>query len=555
MILSKLKHSVLFCLVLLFSFYNDLFSQNIQRNDKESASFQKAIGYLHKGQEFGLKKNFDSAKYYINKGKRIAKLNDDNELKAYANLHSSRLAYWEGDIKLAKQLLENNKKTHLHDSIQILTNILFGEIFDYEKKYTEVIPYFNKAKKELLKLPFLTKKDSSLMRQCYATIGFVHEDLQNLEKARYYLTKALDFVHDSNDESYFLFRISSLYKKDKHVTKELKYLEKATAIAENNKWQLMLPTYYSSLSDYYIQVKKADSAIYYADKGLHNNTYCRLNWLNAHKGEAYFLKKDYHNATFFFTKALEYTTPEETLDVYKKLRELYTETKHYELALENNSKFLKLKDSLDNLKVKQEIFEISEKYESKNKEVTIQKQAKRLSVYSIGFIIALLIISVLTFFYRKQKKQKHLLFLKNHTLAQKLQKETLAAYPKATAPIEGEKINEIDKSILDLIDSEFYLSKDITLVIMAKLANTNTTYLSKVINEKYNKSFSTFINDLRISYTLKQLEAVPKYRKLTIAHISDKAGFSSHSTFYSAFKKFTGLTPSYYIKKHIKKDK
>lgn len=554
MIPSKLNHTVLFCVILLFPFYNSLFSQTLQRSEKESVSFKSAVDYIYKGRKFGLEKKFDSATYYIIKGKRIAELNNIIELKTYANLYQSRIAYWKGDIKRAKYILENNQKTPVNDSIAIFTNILFGEINDYEKNHVAAIQYFIKAQKQLLNLPSLTKKDSSLLRQTYSTTGFIHEELQNLEKAQYYLTKALDFVRDSNDRSYFLFRISSLFKTEKNTTLELKYLKEATNIAEKNKWQLMLPTYYSSLSSYYIKEEKADSAIFYADKGLHNNTYCRLNWLNAHKGEAYFLNKDYKNATFFFNKALEFTTPEETLAVYKNLRELYTETKQYELALENNTKFLHLKDSLDKLKVQQEIFEISEKYESKNKEITIKKQSEKLSAYSIGFVIAILIITVLAFYYRKQKKQKHLLYLKNHSLAQKLQKESVTKSIKETIIIEDTKIDEIQNTILDLIDSESYLSKDITLVKMAKLANTNTTYLSRVINETYNKTFSNFINDLRIAFTLKQLEVVPNYRNLTIDHISDKAGFSSNSAFYSAFKKFTGLTPSYYIKKHIKEN-
>jgi len=75
--------------------------------------------------------------------------------------------------------------------------------------------------------------------------------------------------------------------------------------------------------------------------------------------------------------------------------------------------------------------------------------------------------------------------------------------------------------------------------------------LSKIINEDYDKSFTNFINDLRISYTLKKLESSPEYRKLTIEHIGEKAGFSSSNAFYRAFKKHTGLTPSYYIKKRL----
>ena len=39
-----------------------------------------------------------------------------------------------------------------------------------------------------------------------------------------------------------------------------------------------------------------------------------------------------------------------------------------------------------------------------------------------------------------------------------------------------------------------------------------------------------------------------KYESETIQSISEDAGFNSPSAFINAFKKFTGVTPSFYIK-------
>ena len=53
---------------------------------------------------------------------------------------------------------------------------------------------------------------------------------------------------------------------------------------------------------------------------------------------------------------------------------------------------------------------------------------------------------------------------------------------------------------------------------------------------------STFIEEF------KKLAAQPKNRDIKILHLAFDAGFSSKTSFNLAFKKFTGQTPSEYMK-------
>ena len=69
--------------------------------------------------------------------------------------------------------------------------------------------------------------------------------------------------------------------------------------------------------------------------------------------------------------------------------------------------------------------------------------------------------------------------------------------------------------------------------------------LSQYLNEKINKSFSTFINELRIEKAKEFLTAKTNY---TIEGIGYESGFKSKSTFFTAFKKHTGQTPLEYQK-------
>ena len=105
--------------------------------------------------------------------------------------------------------------------------------------------------------------------------------------------------------------------------------------------------------------------------------------------------------------------------------------------------------------------------------------------------------------------------------------------------IEKLKIFESDKG---------FLEHEITLMSTAKILNTNSTYLSKVINKTRNKNFANYINDLRIEYTINQLKLNPKYRRYSISAIADEVGFNNTKSFSRAFYKKTGKQTSLFIK-------
>jgi len=69
--------------------------------------------------------------------------------------------------------------------------------------------------------------------------------------------------------------------------------------------------------------------------------------------------------------------------------------------------------------------------------------------------------------------------------------------------------------------------------------------LSKTINTYSNVNFSDFVNSFRVD-KVKELLASQEFSEYTIVAIGLECGFNSKSTFYSAFKKNTGVTPVQY---------
>lgn len=87
-----------------------------------------------------------------------------------------------------------------------------------------------------------------------------------------------------------------------------------------------------------------------------------------------------------------------------------------------------------------------------------------------------------------------------------------------------------------------YEDPELTLSSLAKKLSTNTSVLSRVINQGFNTSFNDFINEYRIQAVKEKLKAGEQQTQ-TLLGIAFDCGFNSKATFNRAFKKATGLSP------------
>jgi AraC-like DNA-binding protein len=111
-----------------------------------------------------------------------------------------------------------------------------------------------------------------------------------------------------------------------------------------------------------------------------------------------------------------------------------------------------------------------------------------------------------------------------------------------------ERAAEISGKVLQLLDREkLYLTPELTLSELADRLSISDNDLSQVINREMNKSFFDFINEYRVEEAKKLLSS-PNYNHLSILGIALDAGFNSKSTFYNAFSKYIGMTPSVFKK-------
>ena len=104
---------------------------------------------------------------------------------------------------------------------------------------------------------------------------------------------------------------------------------------------------------------------------------------------------------------------------------------------------------------------------------------------------------------------------------------------------DNEKRSELKNTLIQYMDTEQpYLQQDLTLKELAHKIDTNSKYLSHLINKEFACNFSSFINTYRINEA-KRLLSDPAYNIYTIESIAKMTGFKSKSTFNSTFKKLS----------------
>lgn len=92
-----------------------------------------------------------------------------------------------------------------------------------------------------------------------------------------------------------------------------------------------------------------------------------------------------------------------------------------------------------------------------------------------------------------------------------------------------------------------FLDPQLSLEGLSEELQMGTSTLSKLINAYGNANFPDYINQMRVE-AAKNLLSEKEFEAYTIVSVGLECGFNSKSTFYAAFKKFTGQTPTQYRK-------
>lgn len=500
--------------------------------------------YFYFGHISDIQGKYINAISLINKGISLAKTDRDSILRKFYNLrgkvqeqygkYEEAASDFNTSISIAKKF---NDSIGLYIAkigtakMQLNTSQYFESLNSYKKllhisENTKLISETNKVS------IFIGITDNFL-------------NMKMLDSARVYLDKGLKEsirINDSEALSY-LYPFDALYYYHKNeIPKSLEILEVARkAISDlqledkrNIEVYYFMAQCYIVLKDYTAALNNLEKALdIIRDENNKNNTLANE--------EDQYVPYEYLYLLRTLTICYEYLGDEEKRDFYsEKYTKLKAESLEKDVRMDRLTFKLKDSEEVDFLK-----------------ELSLRKVVAEKKIQYLYYILALLcLIGVSAYIiYRKKDRQKAVAYkaliekisaleTKSNTITQE---NTSSA--KKTVNITDEKAQAILKGLEKFEAQELYLDSGCNLRFVAKKVKTNATYLSKILNEDKEISFTDYINDLRIQYTLKRLKSDTLFRAYSIKSISEEVGYKSADSFTKHFKKQTSLYPSYYIKK------
>ena len=124
--------------------------------------------------------------------------------------------------------------------------------------------------------------------------------------------------------------------------------------------------------------------------------------------------------------------------------------------------------------------------------------------------------------------------------------------PPSLHNLDQRKKDEI--TIINTLENDkIYLQDDLSLSLFADSVNLNPSYVSEIINQKFNCSFKKLMNQYRLEEAKNHLRK-NRDSSIKLIDIAFMSGFNNKVSFYRAFKEFEGMSPSEFLE-NTKKEK
>ncbi|NVK08653.1 MAG: AraC family transcriptional regulator [Tenacibaculum sp.] len=460
----------------------------------------------------------------------ITKKKPTKKFPAIIYLEKGKLLFQKNEVvKSLNEYLNaiSSLKKSKNDSLLYLSKMYLGMLKAKINKDDEALKLFKEVYSFALKKNYFKKKSG--FYSLLVNIPITYNKLNLIDSAMIYCKKAESIFSINNDSLYtgsLLYVYGMINKKKGNYQKAINLFNRAVPYHISDENSLVLLSNYNFTADCFVKLKRKKSAFKYYSKV--DSIQQVEKFFSQKLISCYFFLKDFYKSKGDFKNQLSYLN--KIIEVNNISNKKVTDV---------NNTFINEYD-IPNLILEKK--QVIEKLENE-----VQESRRNKIIYISLLVFSLVLISYQINKKRVYKKRFATLMKQNEaTKTKEIEKNITQATSKHE--LSDDTVTTLMEGLEMFETHEVFLNSKINLQLLADRLDTNTSYLSKVINQYKNTSFSNYVNQLRIEYAIEKLKNDTLWRKYTVKAIAQEVGFKNSESFSKAFYKFTGIKPSYFIK-------
>lgn len=528
----------------------------------------------------------------------------DNDLNLSIWKYYTEQGQWDNLVNNARPVFWRNFQNEENEGLWLNSGAFLAQAFIFKEEFDSVAVYLDPLtdfidREDVAYLPKIMLCNTAAIYSIKTELNYSNA-LVLYEKAR----KLAAEHEDIANECVMLCNIASIYY-NMNDAAGLKYA--LEAYEKNKSLESSTSLYSITLSailvaQMYCLEGDAANALLYTDEAFSNSSHFPqfLSSIYLLYAEICAMKLDYSQSETYFSRALankQYSDPGTNSDIYLKYGRMLAKTGEYEQAVSVLRRGLMISDSTGNIEYRHKLlYELSEtayslgnkddaleyyklyhvqtdsvshiqkerafakylllqkQHEVQGKELELERSNQRTFIISaLGLVVV--IISVFLYVLNRRRNKAYRQLVEAHQ-----QYMTRTATLKNTIREEAEMSKdessdlELWKKTEQLMDSEkVFRMNDISMEKLAKMLQSNRTYLSRAINKYSGNTFYGYINSKRIEEAISIL--TDENSQVPMKSLYVMLGYNSLTSFYRAFQKETGCPPSKYREEMLKMKK
>ena len=418
---------------------------------------------------------------------------------------------FQGTIESLQEALKLYRSINNVENVAVIYNRIGLLKFDM-KEFKSALKYYKQGVREAEK----NNVGSENLAALYHNMANAYKEIDSLDLAQDYYTKVLDLSKTFNNpmtQASVLLDMGLFYVEKKDFPKAFEHLSKSMRISDSLGIDYGKMYNYNALAYAYQQQGQYGKALEASEK------------------------------TVVYAQKLN--DPKTEFSAYKMLSDLYSKTGNYKKALENHIKFYSLETEIMGEEKQRAVSELEIKYQTEVKDRELERisyenklQTEQIRMLSFGIVLLLLLIFGIIFFIIYRNRILKDLYQRNVEIINMA--NIYKIVPEETTNNRSQPKKIFDK-LMDLLENEkIFQDPELSIKDVAEKIKTNEKYVSQAISTYANMNYNNFINFYRVN------RAKVLFGEMEFANINEimyACGFNSRTTFYNAFKKFTGLSP------------